>query len=406
MPKIDRIPKTSVDWVQHGSHLIPVERGLIFTGDPHWNLILDPGRIWNENGDDGKSRVALPFSLIERNQNCIHNGVLTFLFDGNQPSRASFQITQETCFYNRFDLWGDTAVTFTPRAISDAGSIRLAFEQELANKLPRTPLAALRADYPKARVKLAAFGAGLRPEHVTAYGVVFDGVHYVGPSRTRYGEYAFPESQRLPSYSTAKTTFAAAALMRLTQLYGKEVPRQLIRDHVAKIPKKRWQGVTFEHALDMTTGHYRRDGVQQDERDNTTTASFFQLETLPQKLRAATTYPTQLPPGSKWVYHTTDTFLLTHAMTGYLEQKLGQETDLFDWVVDQIYRPLHLNPGSLQSLRTGNSASGQAFGGYGLVLTTDDIAKLSLFWNAQQGQIDGEQILDPALLEAAMQRLP
>jgi len=56
-----------------------------------------------------------------------------------------------------------------------------------------------------------------------------------------------------------------------------------------------------------------------------------------------------------------------------------------------------LSTGALTSLRTDNSPSGAPFGGYGLFWTQDDIAKLSLLLNDQNGSIDGTQILESGL---------
>ena len=68
-------------FVQSGSYLIPAAQGLaIADASPTWNYILGPGRVWNEKGDQGYARAAFPFALIQRNQNCVHNGEMTFLF--------------------------------------------------------------------------------------------------------------------------------------------------------------------------------------------------------------------------------------------------------------------------------------------------------------------------------------
>jgi CubicO group peptidase (beta-lactamase class C family) len=93
-------------------------------------------------------------------------------------------------------------------------------------------------------------------------------------------------------------------------------------------------------------------------------------------------------------------------MNNYLVQQEGTQADIFNLVRDEIFIPLHLSAGTLAALRTDNSSTGAPFGGYGLFWTTDDIAKLALFLNVQEGAVGGEQLLDPALLAAAMQRNP
>jgi LysR substrate binding domain-containing protein len=100
----------SFQFVQNGSYLIPVQQGLIITGNSAWNYIVGPGRVWQERGDHGYTRTSFPFALVERSQNCVHNGEMTFLFkNGNSfhVSQVRYQITQETCEYFKFNMWGE-----------------------------------------------------------------------------------------------------------------------------------------------------------------------------------------------------------------------------------------------------------------------------------------------------------
>jgi hypothetical protein len=227
-----QLPELDLQFVQDGSYFIPVTQGLVFTGNPYWNYIIGPGRIWRENGDRGFARVSFPFTLVERNQNCTHNGVMTFLFDGMQVSQVRYQITQETCLPFKFDLWGQIAATYTSEAIPEAAALKAAHAAEVANRLPTKPIAALTTDYPNSGVNLARFGGGITPKHLSAYGLFINGINYVSGCRTRYGEYAYCESMRLPSYSTAKSAFASLALMRLGQKYGTGIYNLLIKDYV------------------------------------------------------------------------------------------------------------------------------------------------------------------------------
>ncbi len=235
-------------FVQDGSYLIPVTQGLVFSGSKYWNYIIGPGRIWQENGDHGYARASFPFTLVERNQNCTHNGVMTFLFNGTQVSQVRYQITQETCLYFKFDLWGQAAAAYTPDTIPQAAALKAAHAAEVANRLPTKPIAALATDYP---------GSGCQPDRL------WQRDHSRGHDRlraghqrdqlclrlqTRYGEYAYCESMRLPSYSTAKSAFAALALMRLGQKYGTGVYDLLIKDYVPEAATA---------AGDWSSGHLR-----------------------------------------------------------------------------------------------------------------------------------------------------
>lgn len=54
----------------HGDHLVPVTRTVIWSSDRRFGIILFPGRIWSEPGDEGLSRASFPFPIV----NPIDNG--------------------------------------------------------------------------------------------------------------------------------------------------------------------------------------------------------------------------------------------------------------------------------------------------------------------------------------------
>jgi len=111
----------SFQFVQNGSYLIPVQQGLVITESPAWNYMVGPGRVWQEEGDHGYMRASFPFALVERNQNCVHNGEMTFLFSNTRTPNVSsvrYQVTQETCLYLKFKMWaqdGDAALAGTAK---------------------------------------------------------------------------------------------------------------------------------------------------------------------------------------------------------------------------------------------------------------------------------------------------
>ncbi|TMR19303.1 beta-lactamase family protein [Nonomuraea turkmeniaca] len=395
------LPEISLEFVQNGSHLIPVEQGLRITGNAVWNLLVSPGRAWSETGDGGWSRASVPFALVQRNANCVHNATMTFLFNATSVSQVRYQVTQETCLYFKFDLWGQLPATYTPYPVAGAEAVRNAHAAEVAGRLPTKPIAALAADHPSAGLDLAAFGSGVTPAHMSAYGLLHDGVNYVSGCSTRQGTYPFCEVMRLPSYSTAKSAMAGTALMRLTQTHGTGVSGQLIRDWVPEHASAtgRWAGVTINHTLDMATGNYRFATYMTDE-GGAIVSDFLSAEPYATKIDLAFDFPSRVAPGTKWVYHTTGTFIATRAMRNYLG------SDLFDELRDGVYVPAKLSRGALTSLRTGNSATGQAFGGYGLFYNRDDIAKLAKLYNNDGGVAGGVQVLHPGLLGATMQKDP
>ena len=400
------LPKFRYQFVQSGDSLIPVTQGLIITGNSYWNYILGTGRIWNQSGDKGMDRASFPFTLVERNANCSHNGVMTFLFDGTKVSNVRYQVTQETCPYFKFDMWGALAATYTPETIANADAIKADYATEVANRLPTKPLAALAADFPSSGVNLANFGKWITPADMTAYGLLINGTNYVSACITRYGNYAYCESMWMTSMSTAKSAFASIALMRLGQKYGKTVSSLKIKDYVPETAGSpgNWSNVTFNNTLDMATGNYTQAKYMFDE-DNLM-AKFFAAESYGDRISTALAFPTQQPPGQLWVYRTSDTFILTRAMNNYLVQQQGSGADIFNMLRDEVYKPLHLSTGALTAVRTDNSTTGTPFGGYGLFWTQDDIAKIALLLNNQRGSINGTQVLNAEMLADSMQQNP
>ena len=125
------LPPFDFSFVQEGDVLIPVRRGPIASPNPAWEYILEPGRTWDEAGDGGATRASLPFTLREVGANCIHNGVLSFVFTGGGTiSRVYYQISSESCAYFKFNAWGSAAAHYTPGTIPDAVKIRAAYRAE------------------------------------------------------------------------------------------------------------------------------------------------------------------------------------------------------------------------------------------------------------------------------------
>ncbi|PKO19187.1 MAG: hypothetical protein CVU39_01155 [Chloroflexi bacterium HGW-Chloroflexi-10] len=405
-PEFSWLPEFDFEFVQSDGYLIPVERGLIIADHPQWNYILEPGRVWQEAGDGGYSRASLPFALTVKGSNAAFNGTLTFLFNDQQVSKIWYQVTQETTSYTRANLWGQLDAVYHPGKVAGVQQIREDFAAELAARLPVKPIAALAEDYPG--VDISAFGRGVTPEHMTWYGVVVNGVNYLGGCQTRFGLYPYCESMRATSYSTAKSAFTSVALMLLAQKYGVEVADLLIKDYVPEYVTSPgdWETVTFNHALDMSTGNYVSPGFMADDNSEKM-GVFFGAQPYAERIQAAFDVPHAAEPGTRWVYRTSDTFILTRAMHNYLQTREGTDADIYQFVVDEVYRPLGLGPGAFSTLRTAdNDWQGQAEGGYGQWWIPDDIAKLATFLIVDGGRINDEQILHSGLLAAALQQDP
>jgi hypothetical protein len=399
----------SFQFIQNGSYLIPVQQGLAITGSPTWNYIVGPGRVWHEQGDHGYMRASFPFAVVERNQNGVHNGEMTFLFSNKRSPHVShvrYQITQETCQYFKFNMWGQLSATYTPGKVAGANELRKAEVAEMANRLPTKPFSALAADYPNSGLDLANFVSGRKHlEDVTTYGLFISGVHYVGSCQTRYGMYAFCDNMRFASYSVAKSAFAGLALLWLGQQYGSSVYGELIRNYVPQyLEGGDWTNVTFANTSDMATGNYVSTKEEEDE-DGPLEDAFINAEPYAEKIKEAfATFPHKANPGTTFVYHSSATFILTQAMNSYLQQRQGSGADIFNSMRDAVLKPIHLSQGGLTTLRTDNSPTGKPVGGWGLYFIQDDVAKIGRLLNNRGGMIDGKQALEPTRLKESLFR--
>ena len=265
---------------------------------------------------------------------------------------------------------------------------------------------ALATDFPGKNLDLTSIRNGYKhPEDITTYGLVFRGVHYSSGCPTRFGEYAFCEEMRLPSYSIAKSVFAGVALMRLGQLYGATTYDLRIKDYVApKANEGNWEQTTFGNTSDMATGNFNSNAYEADE-DSSVNDKFLVDESLESKTRDAFAFHDKsATPGTTWVYQSAATFLLTQAMNAYLRQKQGPGADIFTLVKSDVYEPLRMSPGFMSTIRTENGPNGAPTGYYGLFFNKDDVAKISTFLDEGTGKIREEQVLEPTRLAEALFR--
>lgn len=403
--RLAELPAFAFDYRTEGDRLVPEQRGFIAGEHPFWEYLLTPGRIWSEPGDGIWARAALPFALIEKNANCTHNGLLTFQYNAEgEVSDALWQIGSETCAYFQFDAWGRLDLAFEAHSIDTDTPVPT--DQTRSNSPEVRPITALASDHPGIALDAIAAPEDVSPEFLTNYGLVIDGVHYVSECRTRYGPYPFCDEMVIPSYSFAKSLFGGLALMRLEHIYP-GAKDAIIADYVPECARAgHWDDVTFEDALDMTTGRYESRVPEADEND-AVDAAFFIVETHAEKIElACTKYPRKSKPGEVWVYHTTDTYLLGTAMTEFMRRHISEEADIYrDLLIDPLWSSLGLSETMRETRRTYDNRA-QPFVGWGLVFERDDLAMLLAFLQDGSGQIDGEQVLDAGMLRAALQRDP
>jgi CubicO group peptidase (beta-lactamase class C family) len=192
--------------------------------------------------------------------------------------------------------------------------------------------------------------------------------------------------------------------MRIEKKYEGVQSAMTMQAAVGLCSGNQWSDVTLLNTLDMATGNYASAGYEVDEGSANAYSDFFSVNTYSQKATHACSYPRMSKPGTAWVYHTSDSFLLGSALNTIYKQKEGDTKDYYrDMLVTELWKPLKTSPTTWTSSRTNDSVAAP-FTGYGLTLHHDDMVKIGEFLNKNNASIGGVQMLDSTLYNEAMQR--
>jgi len=410
-PEAHHLPPFSQGFVQHGSHLIPLNRGRQDVASDFWELIVSPGRVWDEDSDIESdfrdhsaprewSRASIPIALIFKKSNPhVHNGVITFTFSNDQISNVAYEVAQETSLTFRYDYWGLLEASYEKYdfpTIVNTTEVQANYEIELMRRIPTKDYKRLQDDY---GMDISQFG---RERRNLFFAFQVDGVAYTGGFGTQYGKFPYPESLVMTSHSFAKTFFTALTAFAMEEEFGNVLSAQ-IADLIDSADRS-WDGVTIQNALDMSTGHYKSPAHMVD--DSFLSCSFFQADGHEEILQECLTcYPKKKNPGEIVVYHSSDTYIAVTAMRKYLE-RFSDGGDLIEYFNTRIGQPLGLSELFQNAIVTTNDVHNQPLGFNGLFFILDDILKLSKFvhpGNENRGKINGDQILDRAYLDKALQ---
>jgi len=404
-------PGFSIEFLEVDGHLVPSNRAVIVTPS-NWSLILSPGRVWSEPGDNGLSRASFPFTLGSPPDRLFgggeaHNGIATFLFDDTSASSFRFQITQETApDGDIYDMWGQLAMEYEPAVVEDRAEIERSFTQELATQFPVAEWSDLGTQFDADA--LDSFTAGLAPEEISAAGVVVDGVVYLQPSRTRSGDYPYPRFMQHAGMSVSKSIGAGVAMLWLAQAYGEDVFDLRIADYLdVTSDHDGWAEVTFGDVLNMATGigDNSPERVPYDIYANETGLNyrkFYLGETTSEKLTAAfAAGDYSWGPNEVVRYTSSQTFVLSAAMDAYLKTKEGPNANLWESLTREVFRPIGIHHMTMMTVPNGDG--GTPLMASGLRLTIDDVAKIAtLLQNG--GTHNGEQLLHPDRTADALYR--
>lgn len=401
---IQRLPEFDFEFFQRGADVIPLQRGVIRRDHPYWEIILQPGTAWIAANDDGWSRAAVPFALQERSANCTHNGVLTWLFNDHDVSRVAYQVSSETCGYFKADLWGVVEADYQPRDLSEAAAPHIArLDSHRVSRLPVRPLEQLSDTYPGTQPLAFGVEDGIHPSDMSVFGMLVDGVNYRSDCVTREGSYPFCDSMPLPTYSLAKSMFGGIATMHVEKIMPGS-SQKVISTLVDECDISRWRDVSIENALDMATGNNRSADYMVDE-DSEEHLEFVFSDDHAEKLDFACNYfERQFEPGTRFNYHTSDTYLVGVALQALVDDQFGFGVDVYESLLLQpLWRPLNLSVLLDDTKRTYDTMA-QPFVGYGLTVEADDVLRIAAWLNDAGGIIDDEPVLDRQMLEATLQR--
>ena len=396
----NELPDFSFAYVQSGDAIIPVVSGAIASDHPNWEWVLSPGTIMPIKG--GK-KLSLPVAMMEKNENCIHNGVLSLEISQEKvTAKAHLTIASETCLYVKFDMEAEINAEWVGEPQKDTASIIAAYKREQAANLPTKLIDDLLEQYPAVGLEGIAESTRIKPEDMSHFGVILEGVHYVSGCQSRTGTYPHCDQMPMPSYSFAKSIVASFALMRLEKLYP-GVGQLKITDYVPECHGDAWTDVRFIDALNMTTGNYNSTKSEADE-DSKAYIPLFLTKTHADKIKfTCEHFPHKAAPGEVFVYHTSDTYILGAALNAFWRAKQGDEADFFnDLIVKDIFEPLGLSAAAKWTRRTYDSVA-QPFSGWGLLLNRNDFAKLVWFIGGHNKTLQPQDIFEAEHYNSVMQ---
>jgi len=409
-PGQDQFPGFSAQFFTYADTVVPVQQDILPALGPNspWKVILSPGKVWSEPGDGGMSRAAFPFVLVTTDSNETHNGLATFLYDEVRVSSFRFQVVQETVAWNKFDAWGQHAMTYAPGSVENREVLAPQLADELSHSIPVHPWSELEKEYDPGL--LATFTGRVDLADISATGLIVGDTLYMQPCYTRYGEFPYCQYMRHGVFSVTKSLEAAVAMLRLAEKYGQVVFELKITDYVTLTASHDgWEAVTFADALNQATGI--GDDPSPVVKDITSEETqgkwqkFASARSAQEKLDVISTYG-KYPwgPGEVARYNSTNVFVLSMAMDRFLKSKEGPQADIWDMVLAEVYKPIGIYHAPLMRTVEPDGSRGVPIFGYGLYPTVQDMAKVALLLR-NNGQHQGRQLLHAGKLAEVMLRI-
>ena len=360
------IPKFEIEISSLDGKVYPKNTKIIETNHLFWNIQFGVGSSKLEISSSN-TLITLPFSLIHKSANCIHNGIGVFsISNENQISNIIFEIASETCAYYKFDYVGLYSANFQftnalPNLSNNSDKNIISIEN-LYKRYNLTNKSFLNSDY-------------IDPSNVTMFGLIDSNNHYVSSCMTRLGNYPFCDQILLPSYSLAKSIAGTFSLSLLESQYG-SISNLYVSDLVPECYGRKWKNVTLNNLSDMSTGQYFNSTHDFDESSVASSEVIFMFEEHKDKIKkACSAFPKKTKPGTRFVYHTSDTYILGVALNNYLQSNSNRK-DYFNDVLIPFLESNNLSQTSQSVLATNDNIK-QSYTGWGMFFLRSDLDRLS-----------------------------
>jgi hypothetical protein len=399
-------PDVDLSFFTDRGQLVPVTQDVIRNGvlpptRSYWDLIVQPGRVWSQPGDDGWHRASFPFALVNSIEGGSHTGIGLFAYRGSQVSALRFQIVSMTAPYDVtecFSAWGAAPASYSP-GVEGIEDLRELHRRSEAARLPVRPWSDLTqyAD-PSTLDAFASYS------DVVGAAVVLDGTLYRDDFPTAAGPFPYSDTLRWGVWSVTKAAMLNVALLRLAQKYGDSIMDAPIARYVAAARQPGWDDVTFSDLANMASGHGPADDPTTYLADY---ARWYLAPSAAEKTAAALDYPRFAEPGTVCNYRDQDAYLLGVAAEALLEEKEGDDADLITMLRDQVYRPIGIHHVPTNTTIEPGAHSpydhGHPMLAYGYYPTFDDLAKIAALYQ-DHGACGDHQILSRALVDRLLSR--
>lgn len=401
--------------------LVPVQRGIIRKPvkdrtESFWEIIIGPGKVWLENEDPvwkGWNKAAFPFSLVQSQEGEALIGLAFFYYKNEQVSKLYVQVSNDTgggfIFWDadfNMKAWAEVDIAYTPNTIANEMDLQAAFTQEKANRLPMKPLSELGE-------AVSGMGGDVDHDNVLTMAMLVDDVIYYSPINTPFGEYPYPYGMRVGVWSVSKSLIPGIAALRLAQKYGTDFLETKIVDYfkegvefdyVSDEAKARWEMVTINHALRMTTGMGPAGYGPNWASTSLNTYQWAYSYDLADQIRY---YFNQGPvpddevtgPGQKFYYMDQDMWIATLAMERFLKEKEGPDATILNMLVEEVFKPIGVDHFATGTSYTETGEVGFPYSAWGVLPTIDYLAKAGRLIANMGMAKDGTQILSRALIE-------